>query len=102
MLSLPKVKKSARRALSRVEKAHKVVVGVALALGVTLAGLPASDANASAAPMQAAQVVQPTSGAMLLSAPAPAREVLADHFSHSSHASHASHASHHSHFSSSY
>jgi len=102
MLSLPRVKKSARRALSQAEKAQKVVVGVALALGITLAGLPASDANASAAPTQVAQFVQPASGAMLLSAPAAAGEVLADHFSHSSHASHASHASHHSHFSSSY
>jgi len=96
MLSLPKVKKSAKRAFSRLEKAQRVVVGVALALGVTLAGVPAKDAHATVAPSPVAQSSQPTSGAMLLNAPRAANEVMAYHYSHSSHTSHASHHSHYS------
>lgn len=99
MLSLPKVKKSAKRALSRLEKAQKVVVGVALVLGVSLAALPAKDVNAAAAPTVNAQT-QLTSGALLLTAPHLANTVVADHYSHMSHSSHSSHSSHYSHYSS--
>lgn len=95
MLSLPKVKKSAKRALSRLEKAQKVVIGVALALGVSLAALPAKDASAATAPTVATQN-QPASGAMLLTAPHSANTIVADHYSHESHSSHSSHYSHYS------
>lgn len=95
MLSLPKVKKSAKRTFSRLEKAQKVVVGVALALGVSLAALPAKDANAATAPALTTQS-QPAGGAMLLTAPHSANTVVADHYSHESHSSHSSHYSHYS------
>jgi len=95
MLLLPKVKKSAKRTLSRLEKAQRIVVGVALALGVSLAALPAKDANAATAATVTTQS-QPPGGAMLLTAPHSANTVVADHYSHESHSSHSSHSSHYS------
>lgn len=98
MLAFPKVKKGINRPLTRAEKVKKIIVGVALALGVALTGTPARDVQA--APMT--QNVQQAGGAILFTAPAQAGDVVAQHYSHSSHASHASHRSHYSHYSSRY
>lgn len=98
MVSLPKVKKSPKRTLSRLEKAQSVVGGVALALGITLIGFPANEANAALAPTAAAQS-QPANSSMLLAAAHSPNTIVADHYSHESHYSH---QSHHSHYSSRY
>ena len=94
MMSLPKVDKGVKRAVTHAEKVQKVVVGVAIAMGVTFAGMPAN-----AAPTPNAQVIQQTSvvsdGALLLTTPSQSMQI-AQHWSHSSHASHASHSSHYS------
>jgi hypothetical protein len=102
VLKLPKVEKGLRRALSGLESTRKVVAGVALALGLTVVGLPGGEVQvASAAPvMQAAAGGMP--GALLLAPTGQAEGVVGYHYSHSSHESHSSHASHHSHYSSRY
>ena len=92
MLLLPRVKKGFKRALTGVEKAKKVMAAVALGLGVGLAAVPATDAQAT----PTVQSVQQPVGSLLFAAPGRSGDVVADHYSHSSHASHASHASHYS------
>ena len=95
MLELPKVDKGFRRALSRLGKVKNVVTGVALAMGLVLAGGLSAEAQASTAP----SIQQPapvSSGALLLMPGGQASTIVADHDSHSSHDSHASHASHYS------
>ena len=91
MLILPRVKKGFKRALTGLEKAQKVIAAVTLGLGIGLATVPATDAQASTAP----SVQQPV-GSLVLAAPSQPGYILAQHESHSSHASHASHASHYS------
>lgn len=83
MLKLPKVTKTAKR----------TIIGVALAMGVVLTGVPGSDVQAASI-----SAAQPSSsqGALLLAPGGHALPVIFDHESHSSHASHASHASHYS------
>ena len=83
MLKLPKVLKTAKRA----------IIGVALAMGVVLTVVPGADAQA--APIQAPQPSH-SQGALLLVPGSHALPMTFDHESHSSHASHASHASHYS------
>lgn len=95
MLELPKVNKRVHRALTRLEKTQKVIAGVALAMGVALAGVPSTDAQAATGP----SVQQPAGGSLLLTPPVQAQGPIADHYSHSSHGSH---GSHHSHYSSRY
>ena len=52
MLTLPKVDKGVKQAITRLEKAQKVIASAALAIGVLIASAPATDAHASAAPQQ--------------------------------------------------
>jgi hypothetical protein len=98
MLALPKVNKGVRRALTSMERVQRAIAGVALVLGVALAGMPATDAQAA----PATQNAQQSGGSLLLAAPGQTSHLLADHYSHGSHSSHASHSSHHSHYSSNY
>ncbi len=97
MLMLPRVKKSFKRALTRLESANKVVAAVALGLGIGLGTLPATDVHAAPAVQQS--TAQPV-GSLLFAAPNKPGDVVADHYSHYSHSSHASHSSHYSHYSS--
>lgn len=92
MLLLPRVKKGFKRALTGLEKAHKVIAAVALGLGIGLATMPATDAQAAPTAQSAQQPV----GSMIFAVPGQQGDVVADHYSHSSHASHRSHASHYS------
>lgn len=95
MLELPKVDKGIRRSLSRLGKVKNVVAGVALAMGIALAGAPAGEAQAATA--QGVQQPAPaSSGALLLTPGGQVHTIIADHESHSSHASHRSHHSHYS------
>lgn len=80
MLQLPKVIKSAKRA----------IVGVAIAMGVVLTGVPGADVQA--AQTQATQSTT-TQGVLLL---VPGGHALSSTSYHESHSSHASHASHYS------
>ena len=98
MLLLPRVKKGFKRALTGLDKAQKVIAAITLGLGVGLATVPATEAQASTV----AQSVQQPVGSLLFSAPGRSGDAVADHYSHSSHESHASHASHASHYSSRY
>lgn len=104
MLTLPKVDKGVKQAITRLEKAQKVIASAALAIGVLIANAPATDAHASAAPQQTRLSVNPASGSLLLTSPAQTAGgmMVARHYSHSSHYSHASHNSHYSHYSSRY
>lgn len=101
MLTLPKVVKGIRRAMSHLEKVQGVVAGVALAMGVLLSGVSASDAPA-AATQAIQQPARADSGALLLTTPLQIQHMAQWHSSHVSHASHSSHASHWSHVSSRY
>ncbi len=100
MLSLPKVDKGVKRAMTRTEKIQKVVVGVAVALGVTFAAMPAQ-ASQMPTSQVAKEMTVVSEGALLLT-PSTQLMQIAQHGSHWSHSSHASHASHASHYSSRY
>ena len=110
MLPLPKVDKGIRGAISRLEKVNKVVVGVALAMGVLLTGVSATDSEATPGQTFSAQTTSTQqqaigdTGSLLLTSPLQVQQMAyhASHSSHSSHGSHASHASHASHTSSRY
>jgi len=93
MLLLPRVKKGFKRALTGLDKAQKVIAAITLGLGVGLATVPATEAQAAPT---AQSVQQQPVGSLVLAAPGHEGTVVADHYSHSSHASHASHASHYS------
>ena len=99
MLKLPKVLKDAGRALTPKETAKAAVFSAALALGITLSGLPAQDVQASTASM-GQTVPQAPEAAMLLLPAGQTANTHAAHQSHESHSSHSSHASHASHYSS--
>ena len=88
MLLLPSVKKGFKRALTRVEKAQKVIAAVALGLGIGLAILPANEAQATPAEQSVKQPV----GSLIFAFPSESED-LAKHYSHRSHASHRSHYS---------
>ena len=92
MLMLPKLNKGMKQAMTKLEKASKVIVGAALVVGLSTVALPSNEAQAA--------VTVPTTtqaqGSMVLQPALGAREVIADHYSHSSHESHSSHYSHYS------
>lgn len=96
MLLLPKLSKDQKLAVTRLEKASKLIVGAALVVGASASVLPD---QTQAAMSSADTQIQ---GAMLLTPSSGSVGVVADHYSHSSHESHASHASHYSHYSSQY
>jgi hypothetical protein len=98
-MKLPKVKKVIGSDLSKREKVHKVVLGVALAAGVALTGTLATEADASPqASLAEGKTVVTDQGALLLTpAKAGANDQVAYHYSHRSHYSHQSHRSHYSH-----
>jgi hypothetical protein len=98
-MKLPKVKKVIGSDLSKREKVHKVVLGVALAAGLALTGTMTNEAGASPqSSLTEGQAVLADQGALLL-APANAGpgDQVAYHYSHRSHYSHQSHRSHYSH-----
>ncbi len=97
MLKLPKVEKGPRRIMSRLEKTQKVIAGVALALGLAVAGLPADEVQAAPAVAAAQGPTAGVAGALLLAPGGEMFEQVARHYSHSSHESHSSHSSHSSH-----
>lgn len=92
MLNLPKLNKGIKQAMTKLEKAGKVIVGTALVIGISAATLSPNDAQAVVTAPAASQ----TQGAMVLTPSFGGREMLADHYSHSSHESHSSHYSHYS------
>ena len=100
MLSLPKVKKGIKRAVTRLETAKKAIAGAALALGVTLAGLPVTEAHAAPTAQAPSQMVSEFGGSLLLEPTVQIKGATAYHYSHYSHSSHSSHSSHYSHYSS--
>lgn len=99
MLMLPKFKKGMKQAMTQLEKASKVIVGVALVAGLTAGVFSSGDAQASIANPS---VVNASQGAMMLAPSTSSASMLAYHYSHSSHSSHESHSSHYSHYSSRY
>jgi hypothetical protein len=100
MLMLPKLNKGMKRAMTRLEKASsKIVVSVALVVGLSTVGIHSTEAQAGIATPTVAAVSQ---SSMLLTPASGARLIVADHESHYSHSSHVSHASHASHYSSRY
>ena len=92
MLKLPKVLKTAKRAIA----------SVAIAMGVMLTGVPSGEAHAVTVQVHATQPDSMNQGALLLVQGGIGNQVLSYHYSHSSHSSHASHSSHSSHYSSRY
>ncbi len=92
MLMLPKLNKGMKQAMTKLEKASKVIVGAVLAVGLSTVALPSNEAQAAVVNPTASQ----TQGAMVLTPSFGGREIVADHYSHSSHESHSSHYSHYS------
>lgn len=100
MLMLPKLNKGMKQAMTKLEKASKVIVGAALVIGLSTVATSPIEAQASTASNLAVNANTPTQGAMLLTPASGARMMIADHESHYSHSSHSSHSSHYSHYSS--
>lgn len=93
MLTLPKLDKSARQAISRSERvSKKLMTGTALVLG--LVTFPSTDAQATTS----LAVLNPSHSVIVLSQPVGDKSegAASDHYSHYSHASHQSHYSHYS------
>jgi len=90
MLMLPKLNKGMKQAMTKLEKASKVIVGVALAVGLSAVVLPSNQAQAA---VFNPTVTSQAQGAMVLTPAFGTGEVIADHYSHSSHESHYSHYS---------
>jgi len=108
MFELPKVSKGVDSGLTRLEKkAQIIVLGVAVAMGGAMVGLP-SAAQASESQAILSQSSNSTVGAPAITlqstTPAPSGESTShdSHYSHASHSSHSSHSSHYSHYSSNY
>jgi len=100
MLMLPKLNKGMKRAMTQLEKASsKVIVGVALVVGLSTVSIHSTEAQAGIASPTVPELSQ---SSMLLTPASGARTILADHESHYSHSSHESHSSHYSHYSSNY
>lgn len=85
MIKLPKVAKSIGSGLTKLEKVHKVVLGVALITSATLSGALMNDARADVPTMLAPGVEK---GALLLTPAIQSVHQAAYHSSHSSHYSH--------------
>ncbi len=98
MISLPKVRKNAKNALSKAEKVKKVLASVVAAAAITLS---AGSATANQTATESVESFTVLNQALLLE-PAEAVNELAAHYSHRSHSSHYSHRSHSSHYSSRY
>jgi hypothetical protein len=92
MLNLPKLNKGMKQAMTKIEKASKVIVGAALVVGLSIAALPTNQAQAAITNPAVAQ----SQGAMVLTPSFGGGDMIADHYSHSSHESHSSHYSHYS------
>ena len=102
MFELPKVRKSAGRGMTHREKVKKALLGVAVGVGVAVAGVTQS-ASVDAAKHSITEPVRTVEqGAMVLQPPQVDEDTVAYHYSHRSHYSHSSHQSHHSHYSSRY
>lgn len=99
-MKLPKVKKVIGSDLSKREKVHKVVLGVALAAGVALAGTLTTEADASPQLAEGKTVIADQGALLFTPAKVGADDQVAYHYSHRSHYSHQSHRSHQSHYSS--
>ena len=86
MLMLPKFTKGIKQAMTKLEKACKVIVGITLVVGLTSVSLPneAQAGSIVSAQTQSAMLLVPASGPGM---------GLSDHYSHSSHESHSSHYS---------
>lgn len=99
MLMLPKLNKGMKRAMTRLEKASKVIVGIALAVGLSTVSIHSTEAQAGIVSPTVSTISQ---SSMLLIPASSAGTVVAYHSSHYSHSSHGSHSSHSSHYSSRY
>ncbi len=93
MLMLPKLNKGIKQAMTKLEKACKVIVGVTLVVGLSSIGIQSAEAHVG---VTSSTISVPPQSSMLLTPASDGRLILARHYSHSSHASHASHASHYS------
>lgn len=104
MFKLPKVSKGVDSGLTRLEKkAQIIVLGVAVAIGGAMVGLPsAAQASESQAILsQSSNSTVGTSAITLQPTTPVTSELIAGHEPHAFHGSHGSHHSHHSHYSSS-
>jgi len=97
MLMLPKFNKGMKRAMTRLEKASKVIAGVALVTSLSTVSIHSTEAQAMIANSAISALPQ---SSMLLTPGTSAQSVVAWHTSHYSHSSHESHSSHYSHYSS--
>ena len=110
MLELPKVDKGAKNTPKAIKVIQKLVIGVAVSLGITVASLPVkasqTQETSSAKIISAAASDQTrkhvSQGTLVLTPHTDKIIQIAVHYSHSSHSSHYSHSSHHSHYSSRY
>ena len=99
MLMLPKLNKGMKQAMTKLEKASKVIVGATLVVGLLTIAFPSNEVQAAIANPT---VTAPAQGSMVLTPSVNANMMIASHYSHSSHSSHESHSSHYSHYSSKY
>lgn len=97
MLKLPKIEKKSEGNISEVKKIKRVLVSVAMAVGITAMSLPVDAAHVPTVPAAIQQTQQTkTHGSLLLMQPSNNPLTVAQHYSHRSHSSHSSHRSHYS------
>ena len=113
MLKLPKVDKGTKNLPKVAKVIKKIVIGVAISLGITIASAPANALptkeihSAEKAAVGASYQTRDSENYNTLMLKPYADKVIQtaghySHTSHSSHYSHSSHSSHHSHYSSRY
>lgn len=90
MLMLPKLNKGIKQAMTKLEKACKVIVGVTLVVGLSLISIQSVEAHVGVA---SSTISVPSQSSMLLTPASAGGLILAGHYSHSSHESHYSHYS---------
>ncbi len=99
MLDLPKIKKEVEGNISEVRKIKKVLIGIAMAVGLTTMGAPAFATQDEAPTIPAAvqqdqqNQQQDTQNTLLLTPASDNAVTVAQHWSHRSHSSHQSHYS---------
>jgi len=89
---LPKINKTIKKSLTKLETTKKALIGGAFAAGLVVAGGFPVDSHANGAH----ETASIDSGGALLMHPSFSDNVVADHESHWSHSSHSSHYSHYS------
>ncbi len=101
MANLPKVKKGIGSSLTRFEKVRKTVLGVAIAVGLSGAGLSSLPTTVGASVTSVTPAHKDRGAIVLIQQSGQSDQgQVAQHYSHYSHYSHTSHVSHYSHYSS--